>query len=37
MHLQIVQIGVALKELFSIGVVKREQIWITSKLWCVIF
>ncbi|XP_043690889.1 NADPH-dependent aldo-keto reductase, chloroplastic-like isoform X2 [Telopea speciosissima] len=24
----------ALKELFSTGVVKRSEIWITSKLWC---
>ncbi|GFY93215.1 NAD(P)-linked oxidoreductase superfamily protein [Actinidia rufa] len=28
------EIGVALKELFSSGVVKRNEIWITSKLWC---
>ncbi|GKV10046.1 hypothetical protein SLEP1_g21468 [Rubroshorea leprosula] len=28
------EIGSALKKLFSDGVVKREDIWITSKLWC---
>ncbi|KAE9455589.1 hypothetical protein C3L33_12509, partial [Rhododendron williamsianum] len=28
------QIGLALKGLFSSGVVKRNEIWITSKLWC---
>ncbi|XP_043690888.1 NADPH-dependent aldo-keto reductase, chloroplastic-like isoform X1 [Telopea speciosissima] len=28
------EIGMALKELFSTGVVKRSEIWITSKLWC---
>ncbi|XP_052173902.1 NADPH-dependent aldo-keto reductase, chloroplastic-like [Diospyros lotus] len=28
------EIGEALKELFSTGVVKRNEIWITSKLWC---
>lgn len=27
------QIGKALKRLFSEGVVKREEIFITSKLW----
>lgn len=30
-----VQIGSALKKLFDDGVVKREDLWITSKLWCV--
>ncbi|RYR72871.1 hypothetical protein Ahy_A02g007102 isoform A [Arachis hypogaea] len=28
------EIGSALKKLFDEGVVKREEIWITSKLWC---
>ncbi|XP_062006237.1 NADPH-dependent aldo-keto reductase, chloroplastic-like [Rosa rugosa] len=28
------EIGVALKELFSTGVVHRSEIFITSKLWC---
>ncbi|XAR68905.1 hypothetical protein NMG60_11000317 [Bertholletia excelsa] len=28
------EIGMALKELFSTGVVKRSDMWITSKLWC---
>ncbi|XP_034693127.1 NADPH-dependent aldo-keto reductase, chloroplastic-like isoform X1 [Vitis riparia] len=28
------EIGAALKEVFSNGVVKRNEIWITSKLWC---
>ncbi|XP_059667859.1 NADPH-dependent aldo-keto reductase, chloroplastic-like [Cornus florida] len=28
------EVGEALKELFSTGVVKRSEIWITSKLWC---
>ncbi|XP_042480013.1 NADPH-dependent aldo-keto reductase, chloroplastic-like isoform X3 [Macadamia integrifolia] len=28
------EVGVALKELFSTNVVKRSEIWITSKLWC---
>ncbi|GJR34566.1 aldo-keto reductase family 4 member C9 [Tanacetum coccineum] len=27
-------IGSALKKLFEGGVVKREDLWITSKLWC---
>lgn len=27
------QVGVALKELFNSGVVKRSEMWITSKLW----
>lgn len=28
-----VQVGAALKQLFSNGVVKRNEMWITSKLW----
>ncbi|XP_059428017.1 NADPH-dependent aldo-keto reductase, chloroplastic-like isoform X2 [Corylus avellana] len=28
------EIGSTLKKLFSDGVVKREDLWITSKLWC---
>ncbi|KAL5717253.1 alcohol dehydrogenase (NADP(+)) [Ranunculus cassubicifolius] len=28
------EIGEALKQLFSSGVVKRSDLWITSKLWC---
>ncbi len=28
------EIGQALKFLFTNGIVKREELWITSKLWC---
>ncbi|RWR86137.1 aldo-keto reductase family 4 member C9-like protein [Cinnamomum micranthum f. kanehirae] len=28
------EVGAALKQLFSNGVVKRNEMWITSKLWC---
>ncbi|KAF5180863.1 Nadph-dependent aldo-keto reductase protein [Thalictrum thalictroides] len=28
------EIGAALKQLFITGVVKRSDLWITSKLWC---
>ena len=27
------EVGKALKELFESGVVKREEVWVTSKLW----
>ena len=27
------EIGVALQEVFTAGIVKREELWITSKLW----
>lgn len=28
------EIGFALKKIFEDGIVKREDLWITSKLWC---
>nr|XP_004302708.2 PREDICTED: aldo-keto reductase family 4 member C9-like isoform X2 [Fragaria vesca subsp. vesca] len=28
------EIGLVLRKLFEDGVVKREELWITSKLWC---
>jgi uncharacterized membrane protein SirB2 len=31
----LLQIGTVLKKLFDEGVVKREDLWITSKLWFV--
>lgn len=31
----LLQIGSLLKNLFEEGVVKREDLWITSKLWFV--
>lgn len=31
--LVVMQVGVALKELFSSGVVQRSELFITSKLW----
>jgi len=31
--LLLLQIGSMLKKLFEEGVVKREDLWITSKLW----
>jgi predicted membrane channel-forming protein YqfA (hemolysin III family) len=30
------QVGCALKKLFDNGVVKRGEVWITSKLWYVL-
>ena len=27
------EIGVALKEVFAEGIIKREKLWITSKAW----
>lgn len=32
-HIYTIQIGLALKKLFEEGVVKREDLFITSKLW----
>ncbi|CAK7338925.1 unnamed protein product [Dovyalis caffra] len=29
-----IEVGSALKKLFDDGVVKREELWITSKVWC---
>ncbi|KAH9610125.1 hypothetical protein KSS87_012439 [Heliosperma pusillum] len=28
------EVGATLKELFNSGVVNREELWVTSKLWC---
>ncbi|XP_002272909.1 NADPH-dependent aldo-keto reductase, chloroplastic [Vitis vinifera] len=28
------EIGIVLKKMFEDGIVKREDLWITSKLWC---
>ncbi|KAL2920837.1 NADPH-dependent aldo-keto reductase chloroplastic [Bienertia sinuspersici] len=28
------EVGEALTELFNSGIVKREELWVTSKLWC---
>ena len=28
------EVGKALRELFNEGVVSREEVWITSKVWC---
>ncbi|RVW87407.1 hypothetical protein CK203_033721 [Vitis vinifera] len=32
---QCLNIGIVLKKLFDDGVVKREDLWVTSKLWFV--
>jgi len=29
-----VEVGHGLNEAFKSGIVKREEVWITSKLWC---